>query len=676
MMKKLLVTFALLISLTLLSVITLVALLPTKAGTHIANHIVKQLDWSLSAEQYDYHFPNQLTLHQVSFAAADGSSTPLQVTQVDLWLASWPYQDGQWQLDSLLIKGATVSVDAQTIETSQGDSPLNAVQTWRAKLEHVAIAHLALSEINIITPQQQIEQLSVQIRKPQWLNSTQYLPYGDIQFSANQIRWNDERISQPLFDFAYRPHDSTLYGASFTWRGAQFSGQAEQYPSGWSLVNVTVEGLQLTQSPPAPLTHPAWQWLLAHVSHINSLDILRSDISWQAQNWRNLNLSVENIALPLRLWQQSNASLSFTADSLSVDEQMWVEPRAHLTLNEETLTLHDMAANWQQGLISTQGLITPTRIHLDDLTISNVQWTLDKHQSALELPEFLAHYSDWHFDNLAIKHSQLIQLADKPYWQVSGLNVTASDLTLKQAGKWGMWQGRAELSAANASFDQLLTHQPLITMESERGLWRITRAFAPLELGYVDMTAEWNLAKLSRPWQLNLNVEGLPVASLLSLPYPLSIESLSSGSVDLQGLGGDWNMLSHTLSGEITAELYQSKAKLVKAPWRSVSISPIKLKAERGRITLPKVTLATTPPVADDGENIEAWWQGELDLAAPEQSTLRYQIQGVATPVITTQDGKSLPTAPECFQWRGMVWDPRSQVAQPCAATQMSSRVH
>ncbi|MCG6336553.1 AsmA family protein, partial [Vibrio alginolyticus] len=140
------------------------------------------------------------------------------------------------------------------------------------------------------------------------------LPYGELQLSAEQFYWQGEALNNVLIDADYKAQDSTVYGASFQWRGGEFSGQAEQYPAGWSLVNVTISKLDLKDDL-STLSAPWWQLAKPYLHHINSLDVLSSNLQLGEAKLTNLALSLENLTVDQSLWQQDSGYLSLNAES-------------------------------------------------------------------------------------------------------------------------------------------------------------------------------------------------------------------------------------------------------------------------------------------------------------------------------------------------------------------------
>ncbi|MDF5431089.1 AsmA family protein, partial [Vibrio parahaemolyticus] len=188
-------------------------------------------------------------------------------------------------VDSLLIDGMSLQYGAPKLPP----------------LDNVLFHQIALKNIDYADEQFSANGIDLQIQSPQW--NGQLIPYGEVQLAADQLYWNGEAFNQVLVDIDYKPQDSTLYGISFSWRNSQISGQGEQYPQGWSLVNVTINKLKLSNTQRQSLLAKPWHDLPFNINHINSLDLLNADIEWGDWHWQNLDLSVENATLPLSLWR-------------------------------------------------------------------------------------------------------------------------------------------------------------------------------------------------------------------------------------------------------------------------------------------------------------------------------------------------------------------------------------
>ncbi|HAS8311136.1 TPA: AsmA family protein [Vibrio vulnificus] len=602
-MKKALISVALLLIVIALIPISILVSLQTRYASQVFNQLSQFSGLGMQAESVHYQYPDHFSFKNVSFTHNEVS----YVEQLEIWLNPELYANGRVQVASVLLDGLS-------LQTGLSRSPKTFIPST------VQIHQLAISNLDYADNQLSARGIKFQVKQPQWQRSDQFIPFGEIQFSAEQLYWQGEAFNQPLLDIDYKPQDSTLYGLSLSWRGAKVSGQAEQYPQGWSLVNVTVEGLDLSQQQLTSILAKPWERFGSQITHINSLDILRSSLALEDYRLINFELSSENLTLPFSLWQQQQGLISFSAESVQDQHNVWVEPRIKLTLDPNTINVEEASAQWQQGNLLFSGTIKPDAIALDQLMINNVKWAAEQPGEGAWLWQWLENASYVSVERLNIERSQFIQLIRQPYWQLSGLNIDGEKLRLKQEQQLGLWQGKLRATAANASYQDILSSHPLVEMHSDDGLWQLDRLFAPLKQGYIEAYGQLQLNSLSKPWQATLNADGLPMGLLLSqLPLPFDLNAISSIDVSATGLGGDWAMFSHSLTGGIHARLHEAYTPFDEGNILPLQVSEISLSMERGKLTLAPVKL--------QGPDIEGTIGGASDLTAPEQGGIRYQVK-------------------------------------------------
>ncbi|EPI2806256.1 AsmA family protein [Vibrio vulnificus] len=602
-MKKALISVALLLIVIALIPISILVSLQTRYASQVFNQLSQFSALGMQAESVHYQYPDHFSFKNVSFTHNEVS----YVEQLEIWLSPELYTNGRVQIASVLLDGLS-------LQTGLSRSPKTFIPNT------VQIHQLAISNLDYADNQLSARGIKFQVKQPQWQRSDQFIPFGEIQFSAQQLYWQGEAFNQPLLDIDYKPQDSTLYGLSLSWRGAKVSGQAEQYPQGWSLVNVTVEGLDLSQQQLTSILAKPWDRFGSQITHINSLDILRSSLALEDYRLINFELSSENLTLPFSLWQQQQGLISFSAESVQDQHNVWVEPRIKLTLDPNTINVEEASAQWQQGNLLFSGTIKPDAIALDQLMVNNVKWAAEQPGEGAWLWQWLENASYVSVERLNIERSQFIQLIRQPYWQLSGLNIDGEKLRLKQEQQLGLWQGKLRATAANASYQDILSSHPLVEMHSDDGLWQLDRLFAPLKQGYIEAYGQLQLNSLSKPWQATLNADGLPMGLLLSqLPLPFDLNAISSIDVSATGLGGDWAMFSHSLTGGIHARLHEAYTPFDEGNILPLQVSEISLSMERGKLTLAPVKL--------QGPDIEGTIGGASDLTAPEQGGIRYQVK-------------------------------------------------
>ncbi|MCU8289562.1 AsmA family protein [Vibrio vulnificus] len=602
-MKKALISVALLLIVIALIPISILVSLQTRYASQVFNQLSQFSGLGMQTESVHYQYPDHFSFKNVSFTHNEVS----YVEQLEIWLSPELYANGRVQVASVLLDGLS-------LQTGLSRSPKTFIPST------VQIHQLAISNLDYADNLLSARGIKFQVKQPQWQRSDQFIPFGEIQFSAEQLYWQGEAFNQPLLDIDYKPQDSTLYGLSLSWRGAKVSGQAEQYPQGWSLVNVTVESLDLSQQQLTSILAKPWKRFGSQITHINSLDILRSSLALEDYRLINFELSSENLTLPFSLWQQQQGLISFSAESVQDQHNVWVEPRIKLTLAPNTINVEEASAQWQQGNLLFSGTIKPDAIALDQLMVNNVKWAAEQPGEGAWLWQWLENASYVSVERLNIERSQFIQLIRQPYWQLSGLNIDGEKLRLKQEQQLGLWQGKLRATAANASYQDILSSHPLVEMHSDDGLWQLDRLFAPLKQGYIEAYGQLQLNSLSKPWQATLNADGLPMGLLLSqLPLPFDLNAISSIDVSATGLGGDWAMFSHSLTGGVHARLHEAYTPFDEGNILPLQVSEISLSMERGKLTLAPVKL--------QGPDIEGTIGGASDLTAPEQGGIRYQVK-------------------------------------------------
>lgn len=368
--------------------------------------------------------------------------------------------------------------------------------------------------------------------------------------------------------------------------------------------------------------HSLWQTIAPSIYHINSLDLLNSQLTLNGVAWENLNLSVEDYDLRHSVWQQQQAYLSLNADSAQWLATQWVEPSAELTLTPQGIELDGHSQVWQ-GDVQVKGHITETSLNLAQLTITGVKWIAEQPQDLLPFSQPLPAWQNLQIEHLDINNLQMIQTVNRPFWQASGLNADGKNLQWVKEGQWGFWQGQLSVTANSASYAGVLSTQGVLNMRSEQGVWQLTRAFLPLERGYVEAHAKWDLTSLSAPWQLSLDADSLPIGPLQSwFKLPFGLEALADISLTAQGIAGDRTMLAHSLDGQLQLNLRQGLLSLRSD--NTLIIQPFELddlavSADRGRITITPTPLR--------GPNLNAQLGGSTDLLEPEQGQWQLTIQ-------------------------------------------------
>ncbi|OAJ96076.1 AsmA family protein [Vibrio bivalvicida] len=602
-MKKALLLLAILVVSTItLSVLALYTVMQTSYAAKLVTTFINTLTpYQLETTHAEYSPPFQLTLSDVELQHDDNA---IQLPKLTLWLSQFPWQQGKLNFDSILVEGA--SLDLNELESTL--------------FEQVKLHQLAFKHVDINAGRWSARGVNLQIENPVWQSAQQSLPYGDIQLSAEQLYIQGEALDNLLVDMHYQATDSTVFGSSFNWRGANISGQAEQYPQGWSLVNVTIDQLTLPQSTQIERLVTTLRNLSLPIYYINSLDIINSSFNYRHWRFEHLDASLENLALERSSWQQQAGYASFDAESISNRELQLFSPGAKLAFSHNQIQIEEFDADFKQGRVQLQGVVSPLAVKLSQLTVSGIRWLEQTEQLTPSLKAAVSSLNHLTIDQLDIENAQFIQVEKQPYWQISGLNVEGTNLLLIDQDKHGLLEGKLEISANAASIDKLVSSQAHLTAHASNRKLTLDRAFIPLEQGYIEANGTWDRGSLSAPWQLTLHADGIPLEHyFVEQSLPFSLTGLAETEVELKGLSGDYSMLSHSLSGKVTTYFHQATLQAKSSDGaqeyqHQLDLGAVEMTADRGRITV-------------SSPNSISQIAGEMDLTKPQFSTLLFKSQ-------------------------------------------------
>jgi hypothetical protein len=603
-MKKVSALIAALIALCLLSILLIFATLHTKYAAPLINTFTKQWQpYPFSIREVEYHYPNEITLRDISFET--NKLAIQQINQVTLWLSWSKLLRSSKGISDVLINGVSIQQPSSS---------------YPKEITHWNLDSISLKNIDYSDKTVTINDLQLQLENPQWTKGS-VIPNGILQASASQVYYQGEAFNHFLIDAKFAQEHSKIYGLSFEWHDAKISTQAQRQADGWSLVNTTINQLHFDVK---QLETPIFKSLLSPITHINSLDILNSELSFEAFKAVNLNASFEHFQFPFALWQQNDAIMSLDADSIIWNNLPFIEPRISLSLRSNEITLHDADTVFNQGRIQVSGVATPTSLLLDNVLLDGIKYHQDEESITPNIEPYLGYLDSLmslSINRLKINRGQWIQLQREPFWQISGLNVDISGLNVKQKYLWGMWQGELAASANSISYGDTIATQALMEASSKKGLWQLERFFVPFSEGYLDAKASIDFVAASKPWSLDLSFDGLPLEPLINnelIGY--GITGVTDGHISMSGLAADEKAVRQTVTGTIDTSFRDTHYLLGEQSdhLQAFNVSPLNIIAQRGQLDIQSWTIS--------GEGIDGGGQGQVDLAAQHQESLAFEI--------------------------------------------------
>lgn len=274
---------------------------------------------------------------------------------------------------------------------------------------------------------------------------------------------------------------------------------------------------------------------------IHHLEITDARLQGPAWAITDGDLSLQDVTLEGGDWKGEEGAISASAREFIWQSLHLQEPTIKADLTPRGALLRQFSTGWEEGLIQADGewLREGHRAVINNLELTGLEYTLPENWKALwmqPLPGWLAEVT---IKKLSARRNLIIDIDPGWPFQLTGLDATADNLILARQGQWGVWGGKAALSAVNATFNRVDVNRPslMLTATPEQILLSDLRAFT----GRGSLEASASISQTpQRSLQLNLKGQHVPAEILHAWGWPLT------------GLQGDAN-LSLFATGSLAA---------------------------------------------------------------------------------------------------------------------------
>ncbi|MBD1576020.1 AsmA family protein [Vibrio sp. S11_S32] len=635
-MRKLLIIFTSFIALLMVILAAGYGTLHTQYAPKLVNFVFSQvLDKPIAVREvsYSYQQARHITFEGVLVKNPQTHQSIL-IRKVDIWLDNPLWKDSKLQIDNVLMEG---------IKLQSGWPKL-------AILPHINIKQLAISSIDFADQGWVVRDMTMQVKHPQYRPSKIFPFYGQIQLSADQIYWQGEALDKVFIDGDISHSNTIIYDMRFNWRHGKFQAQATKGSDEhvWQLPQVSIAGLRLQQHNLEAIHSDVLAWFNHIAMDIDQLDISDSSLEVNDFTANNLLINARHVHLPFKLWQQQDASINLSADSMSAMGQSIKSPNLTLNLQPQSAYVQNLSLEVLQGDIHLQGKFKPDSADIKLLNINNIKWIPSQESKDL----VLAYFNQLHTLNaqsLTINNVQVIDLTQTPAIQTSGMSIDGDQLELKRDGRWGLWDGKLSISASSATYDKVTSRNLLLNMHSKDGHFWLEKLFVPLDDGLIKASGDMDYAKTSQPWNLSVEASGIPLRFFTRVfNLPLHLDGITDFTVKGEGLYGDQLIFNHSVTGKLEATISQAtssddfealwlrnqgieldpsedphpvdKPKQPTQTKQAVSIGNIHLNADRGRVALK--------PFSIKGKDFTAYLGGNYDFLFPEKGNVQYKLEG------------------------------------------------
>ena len=517
---KILLTFVLLL---VLAIVLVYVLLQTRwAAGKLSTWVTDNSDYRLAVEKVDHDWstPGRVTLTNVIFGQKNQPET-LSAGEVDLDL-SWRQITEPRFFDRVVLVNGRLNVSPSAMNL-----PLQANTLQLSKMAltgNAAGMEIQGQQINAgISPWQP---------KPHQLLGDK----ADFQLSAANLTVNGLPTENVLIQGNLNNKILTLGNFGGDLARGQLTGKATQAADGsWNIENLRLSNVRLQTSKSLSEFFDDFQ-TLPKVT-LKRLDLI--DARLQGTDWAfsDVDLSVQDVTLEKGDWQSDDGEISLNATDMINGNLHIQDPIINLDLTAQGISIKQATARWERSLLRTTGnwLRANKRLQLDELSVAGLEYTLPQNWRQLwlqPLPDSLAEIS---IGRLIANRNLIIDIDPQFPFQLTALDGLGNNLLLARNHQWGIWNGKLNLNASEATFNRNDVRRPSITLEANDSQVNISELSAFTKEGLLEATGTVD-QQPQRQFSVKMTGRAVPANQLENWGWPhLQLDGNANMQLNLQG---------------------------------------------------------------------------------------------------------------------------------------------
>ncbi|MWN90973.1 hypothetical protein GQ597_09690 [Gilliamella sp. Pra-s65] len=230
-------------------------------------------------------------------------------------------------------------------------------------------------------------------------------------------------------------------------------------------------------------------------------------------------------------WHFDQSAFVFNADHVVWDDEKFASVLIQLSSNDEEVEIKKALAKWNKGGINFIGKWKDNTLHLEQLTLSNINYQLPEKLELLALPSI---FKSIKIDKLTVLQSLIIRkYSDFPF-TLYNFQVSGTDVVLAKDHKLGLFSGSTSFKSEKGSFNRVDISYPdmVLKFDAEN---RALLTFSTLTSGgMIESNTKVDLSQ-NEPLSLQLNAYGVTSSLLEDWKLLKQPPTAMNYSVNLQG---------------------------------------------------------------------------------------------------------------------------------------------
>ncbi len=358
----------------------------------------------------------------------------------------------------------------------------------------------------------------------------------EFQLSAALLSINGIPVENVLVQGQINNNQLTLSNFGGDVARGQLTGKASRAPDGsWTVDNVRLSNVRLQ-------TSQSLSVFLQNLHQQPKVVVKRFDLidaRLQGKDWAfsDVDLSVKDVSFEKGDWQSQDGEISLNATEMINGNLHVIDPIINLDLSPQGIAIKQVSARWEGGLLRTTGnwIRDSRRLQLNELTVAALEYTLPQNWRQLwvqSLPDWL---SEVYVGKLMTNRNLIIDISPQFPFQLTALDGFGTDLLLARNHQWGIWSGKLNLNASDATFNKVDVRRPSLALEASDSQVKFTEMSAFTKEGLLEATASVD-QQPQRNFTVAMNGRAVPVNVLETWGWPhLDLQGNANMQLNLQG---------------------------------------------------------------------------------------------------------------------------------------------
>jgi len=271
--------------------------------------------------------------------------------------------------------------------------------------------------------------------------------------------------------------------------------------------------------------------------NIERLDVIGARLEGPAWAISDLDLSLRGTTLTKGEWSSEEGTLSANAREFIWNSIHLQDPIVNADLNPQGLLLRQFSSRWEGGMVRANGqwLRDGDSAVINEMVFTGLEYTLPQDWKVLWMqpsPDWLA---DLTIKKLSANRSLIIDINPDWPFQLTALDAAATNLLVARNHQWGLWEGKASLNAANATFNRVDIRRPSLTLSADAQQIAFSELSGFREKGILEATASMTQTP-QRITTVELKGQSVPVNTLRTWGWP-ALPLNGEGNLSLSATG-------------------------------------------------------------------------------------------------------------------------------------------